>query len=68
YGFQWIRYESSAQPTGRAFTGYFLLNFRQVNLRVNYQTTRRADGLRDTRITVDLLRWMNTVSLGGGWS
>lgn len=66
YGVQWVRYETSTQPAGQAFMGYFLLNFRQVNLRVTYQSVHRGNGLRDNRLTVDLLRWMDTLAFGGG--
>lgn len=65
YGVQWMKYEDGWQAPTRTLTGFLTLNFRQVSLRVTYQSTRKADGFRENRVTVDLLRWFDTIAFGG---
>lgn len=65
YGLQWMKYEDGWQPSTRTLTGFLTLNFRQVSLRVTYQSARKADGFRENRVTVDLLRWFDTIAFGG---
>ena len=65
YTLQWTKFEDGWQAPTNAFVGFFTLNFRQVSLRMSYQEIRRGDGLRDNRISVDLLRWFDTIAFRG---
>ena len=65
YGVQWTQFEDGWQPSTRTLTGFFTLNFRQVSLRVTYQSARKGDGFRENRVSVDLLRWFDTIAFGG---
>ena len=70
YGIQWTRYDDGLQLPVEAVSTYVVLNFRQISLRVNWETARRSDGFHSERITVDLLRWFDTMALwgfGSGW-
>ncbi len=40
------------------------LSFRQVSLRVRYETSRMNNGIHSSRFTLDLLRWFDTVCVG----
>lgn len=65
YGVQWTKYEDGWQPPTRAVMGFLMLNFRQVNLRVTYESVRRGNGLNYNRVTVDLLRLFDTIAFEG---
>ena len=65
YGVQWARYEDGWQPATRSFSGYCMLNFRQIKLRISYESVRRGNGSRYNRVTVDLLRLFDTIALWG---
>ena len=55
------RYDSALTPAATTLYTWADLSFRQVSLRVRYETSRMDNGFRSNRITVDLLRWFDTV-------
>lgn len=61
FGVMILRYDPSlAAPTTTVST-WADLSFRQVSLRVRYEVSRMENGIRSNRITVDLLRWFDTI-------
>lgn len=65
YGVQWMKYEDGWQAPTHTLTSFLTLNFRQVSLRATYQSVRKGEGFRENRVTVDLLRWFDTIAFGG---
>ncbi len=65
YGVLWTRYSEPLAPPTTAISANMSLDFRQVSLRVSYEVARRNDGFRSSRVTVDLLRWFDTIALYG---
>jgi hypothetical protein len=55
------RYASALAPAATTLYTWADLSFRQVSLRLRYETSRMDNGFRSSRITVDLLRWFDTV-------
>ena len=56
------RYDASLTPATTTLSTWADLSFRQVSLRVRYETTRVENGFRSNRIVVDLLRWFDTIT------
>jgi len=63
YGILWTHYSVVQGPSTTAVSTNMALDFRQVSLRVSYEVARRSDGLRSSRVTLDLLRWFDTIAL-----
>ncbi|WP_243383800.1 hypothetical protein [Geothrix alkalitolerans] len=55
------RFDAALTPAATTLYTWADLSFRQVSLRVRYETTRMDNGIRSSRITVDLLRWFDTI-------
>ena len=55
------RYDSALAPAATTLYTWADLSFRQISLRLRYETSRMDNGFRSSRITVDLLRWFDTV-------
>lgn len=56
-----LHYEGSLVSATTTLSTWADLSFRQVSLRVRYETTRMDNGYRNNRITLDLLRWFDTI-------
>ncbi|WP_257308244.1 hypothetical protein [Geothrix fuzhouensis] len=56
-----LRYDASMNPSTTTLSAWADLSFRQVSLRVRYQTSRTDGGFRNDSINVDLLRWFDTI-------
>ncbi len=65
YGLLLTRYDEGQHLPTTSLSSFAMLNFRHVSLRVSYQTARRPDGFRSSRITVDLLRLFDSIALWG---
>lgn len=65
YGVLWTRYDAGHNQPTTAISTYATLDFRSISFRVTFQAARRADGLRDRRVTVDLLRFFGSIALWG---
>jgi hypothetical protein len=66
----WTRWDTGIGLPTRDLNTHAALDFRQISLSVNYEVVHRADGFRSTRVTVNLLRWFDTLTLWGmpsGW-
>lgn len=59
-----LRYDAAMSPGTTTLSAWVDLSFRQVSLRVRYETSRMDNGFRNDRIGVDLLRWFDTISVG----
>ncbi|WP_243293234.1 hypothetical protein [Geothrix mesophila] len=55
------RFDAVLTPAATTLYTWADFSFRQVSLRVRYETTRMDNGLRSSRVTVDLLRWFDTI-------
>lgn len=55
------RFDATQAPGTTTLSTWTDLSFRQVSLRVRYETTRMDNGFHSNRITVDLLRWFDTI-------
>lgn len=55
------RYDSALSPGATTLYTWGDLTFRHVSLRLRYEDTRMDNGYRSNRITVDLLRWFDTI-------
>ena len=64
FGFMALRYAPDQATPTTTLSTWADLTFRQVSLRLRYETTRMDNGFRSNRITVDLLRWFDTVTVG----
>ncbi|WP_243314538.1 hypothetical protein [Geothrix paludis] len=58
-----LRYDASMVPATTTVSTWADLSFRQVSLRVRYQTSRTDGGLRNDSINVDLLRWFDAICI-----
>jgi hypothetical protein len=63
-GFIALRYAPAEAPSTTSLSTWADLTFRQVSVRFRYETSRMDNGFRSNRITVDLLRWFDTVAVG----
>lgn len=61
FGFLALRYDSTMASSTTTFSTWADLNFRQLSVRLRYETSRMDTGFRSHRITVDLLRWFDTI-------
>lgn len=55
------RYDTGIAPGTTNLSTWADLSFRQISLRVRYETSRMDNGFRSNRIVVDLLRWFDTI-------
>jgi hypothetical protein len=55
------RFDAALTPAATTLYTWADLSFRQISLRLRYETTRLDNGFRSSRITVDLLRWFDTI-------
>lgn len=55
------RFDAALTPAATTLYTWADLSFRQVSLRVRYETSRMDNGFRSSRVTVDLLRWFDTI-------
>lgn len=55
------RFDAALAPAATTLYTWVDLSFRQVSLRVRYETTRMDNGFHSSRVTVDLLRWFDTL-------
>ncbi|HEY3400426.1 MAG TPA: hypothetical protein VGK03_07315 [Geothrix sp.] len=56
------RYDASQAPATTTLSTWADLSFRQISLRLRYEASRMDNGFRSNRITVDLLRWFDTIT------
>jgi len=61
FGILALRYDSTMAPLTTTLSTWADFNFRQVSFRIRYETSRMDNGLRNNRITLDLLRWFDTI-------
>ena len=59
-----LRYEPPLTYPTTTATTWADLTFRQVAFRVRYEWSRMDNGFRSSRITLDLLRWFDTLCTG----
>ena len=60
-GALWTRYDASMSPSTTTLSTWADLTFRQVSLRVRYQVSRMDGGFSNKSISVDLVRWFDTI-------
>ncbi len=60
-GFMILRYSPAQTSPTTTVSTWADLNVRQVSLRVRYEVTRMENGFRSSRVTLDLLRWFDTI-------
>lgn len=61
------RFVPSTGPGMTTFTAHADLHFREVSMRLVFETLRQDNGLKSSRISFNLLRIFDTVAFGGGW-